>query len=148
MKPDKGLSNLRKGRFSKGDQIYHCTFSTLKNENVFSDFNTARVMISILRNDENNGLTYTYAFVVMPDHIHWLFELKGGSLSTAIKRVKSIFSWIYKRKIWNKGFYDHAIREDKDLIATARYIVANPLRAGLVDNVGNYPHWDCIWLER
>jgi len=28
----------------------------------------------------------------------------------------------------------------------ARYIVANPLRAGLVESVRDYPHWDAIWL--
>ena len=28
----------------------------------------------------------------------------------------------------------------------ARYIVANPLRAGLVWDIGSYPHWDCIWM--
>jgi putative transposase len=29
----------------------------------------------------------------------------------------------------------------------ARYIVANPLRAGLVNRVEDYSHWDSIWLE-
>jgi hypothetical protein len=28
----------------------------------------------------------------------------------------------------------------------ARYVVANPVRAGLVQRVGQYPHWDAIWL--
>ena len=28
----------------------------------------------------------------------------------------------------------------------ARYIVANPLRAGLVERVGDYPYWDAVWL--
>jgi len=28
----------------------------------------------------------------------------------------------------------------------ARYIVMNPKRAGLVERVGDYPHWDAIWL--
>jgi hypothetical protein len=28
----------------------------------------------------------------------------------------------------------------------ARYIVANPLRAGLVEHLGDYPHWDAVWL--
>jgi len=28
----------------------------------------------------------------------------------------------------------------------ARYIVANPIRAGLVDNIGQYPYWDAVWL--
>jgi len=30
--------------------------------------------------------------------------------------------------------------------ATARYIVANPLRAGLVERLGDYPLWDAVWL--
>ena len=30
--------------------------------------------------------------------------------------------------------------------AAARYIVANPLRAGLVKQIGDYPLWDAIWL--
>ena len=36
---------------------------------------------------------------------------------------------------------------DEDLVAVARYIVANPVRAGLVKNVRDYPHWDAVWLE-
>ncbi|MBB5859537.1 hypothetical protein GGR69_001194 [Xanthomonas arboricola] len=28
----------------------------------------------------------------------------------------------------------------------ARYLIANPLRAGLVARVGDYPFWDAIWL--
>ena len=35
---------------------------------------------------------------------------------------------------------------DEDLKKTARYIVANPLRAGLVKRLGDYPHWDALWL--
>ena len=48
--------------------------------------------------------------------------------------------------VWQRGFHDHGIRTGEDLAATARYIVANPLRAGLVERVGDYPHWDAIWL--
>jgi putative transposase len=29
----------------------------------------------------------------------------------------------------------------------ARYVVANPLRAGLVDSIRDYPHWDAVWLD-
>ncbi|PJA25166.1 MAG: IS200/IS605 family transposase, partial [Alphaproteobacteria bacterium CG_4_10_14_0_2_um_filter_63_37] len=28
----------------------------------------------------------------------------------------------------------------------ARYLVANPLRKGLVEEIGQYPHWDAIWV--
>ena len=48
--------------------------------------------------------------------------------------------------LWQPGFYDHALRGEEDRLAVARYIVANPLRAGLVRRLGDYPHWDSIWL--
>ena len=34
----------------------------------------------------------------------------------------------------------------EDIQAAARYIIANPLRAGLAERAGDYPYWDCIWL--
>ena len=147
MKPKIGVSHLRKGRYSNKGQIYHCIFSTLNREPIFHQFDLARMFISILKEDEIRGLSKTYAYVVMPDHIHWLFQLDKGDLSAAIKRIKSLYAKQSKRKVWNKGFYDHGIRADEDLMSTARYIVANPLRAGLVDKIGDYPHWDCIYLE-
>ena len=48
--------------------------------------------------------------------------------------------------VWQRGFYDHAIRREENLRNVARYIVANPLRAGLVQQIGDYPLWDAIWL--
>ncbi|MFB6261862.1 MAG: transposase, partial [Thiohalorhabdaceae bacterium] len=49
--------------------------------------------------------------------------------------------------VWQPGFHDRAIRREEDLEAVARYVVANPLRAGLVDRIADYPHWDAAWLD-
>jgi hypothetical protein len=38
------------------------------------------------------------------------------------------------------------IRREEDLVSIARYIVANPLRAGIVKSVREYPHWDAVWF--
>ena len=48
--------------------------------------------------------------------------------------------------IWQKGYHDRAVRSEEDLRNVARYIVANPLRAGLVKRLGDYPFWDAAWL--
>jgi REP element-mobilizing transposase RayT len=48
--------------------------------------------------------------------------------------------------VWQRGFHDRALRRDDDVVAAARYIVANPLRAGLVENVGEYALWDAIYF--
>jgi len=49
-------------------------------------------------------------------------------------------------RIWQKGFHDHAIRKDEDVITTARYILRNPLRAGIVERLGDYALWDAKWI--
>ncbi|MNL58136.1 hypothetical protein D3C87_1817490 [compost metagenome] len=48
--------------------------------------------------------------------------------------------------LWQQGYHDRALRRDEDLVKLARYVVANPLRAGLVEKLGDYPLWDAIWV--
>jgi len=48
--------------------------------------------------------------------------------------------------VWQRGFHDHAVRREENLRALARYIIANPLRAGLTRSPAEYSFWDCVWL--
>ena len=86
----------------------------------------------------------------MPDHLHWLFALNHSFISEVVRRLKGKSAYAinsyrgYHAKVWQKGFHDHALRHD--IKAVARYIIANPLRAGLVDSIGDYPFWDAVWL--
>ena len=90
----------------------------------------------------------TLAFVVMPDHVHWLMRLLGTvSLGELVRRFKAKVSLALGKSVWQRGFHDHALRRDEDLVAVARYVVANPVRAGLVRHIGDYPHWNAVWLD-
>ncbi|MDT4875531.1 Transposase IS200 like protein [compost metagenome] len=89
----------------------------------------------------------------MPDHLHWLVQLKGPiGLSTVIKVFKGRSARQLGLRIaiggpvWQRGFHDHALRCEEDIRKVARYIVANPLRAGLAERIGDYPFWDAQWL--
>ena len=106
-----------------------------------------------MRREQEANHAETLAFVVMPDHFHWLFSLEGRrSLSVSVNTVKSFSAREINRilgrrgEVWQRGFYDRAIRCEEDLEHVARYIVANPLRAGIVDSIGHYPFWDAKWL--
>lgn len=82
----------------------------------------------------------------MPDHFHLLMQLQRGSISKLVGRMKSLSARSVGRAIWQDGFHDHALRREEDVLGIARYILANPLRAGLVRHIGEYPHWDAAWL--
>ncbi|MGB7814802.1 MAG: transposase [Methylotenera sp.] len=67
--------DLRKGRYSQENHIYHVTTTTLNRAPIFKDFAAARLMIGDMKKSDTLNQTTTLAFVVMPDHIHWLFQL-------------------------------------------------------------------------
>ncbi|TPG93025.1 transposase [Pseudomonas caspiana] len=143
---------LRKARFSESGRIYLLTAVAHQRESVFADWRLGRLVVDQLRcADETSAIT-SLAWVVMPDHLHWLLELHNGTLAELMCRIKSRSSRsinIARQKqgrLWQRGYYDRALRRDEDLKDVARYIVMNPLRAGLVKRVGDYPLWDAIWL--
>ncbi|MGJ0431088.1 REP-associated tyrosine transposase [Methylobacter sp.] len=89
----------------------------------------------------------------MPDHLHWLVALGDRTeLSAAVKMFKvssarRVNDFLQRSgSLWQRAYYDHALRRDEDVKKIARYIVANPLRAGLVEHIGDYPLWDAMWL--
>jgi REP element-mobilizing transposase RayT len=143
----KHQKDLRRGRFSQINQIYHVSTATKNRTPVFNNMNAARVLIKTLQKSDALNFTRTFAFVVMPDHLHWLFQLKSdATLQNIIRSMKSKSANLIGQPIWQAGYYDHAIRQDEDIQKIARYIVANPIRAGLVTKVADYPHWDAAWL--
>ena len=150
----RGQNRLRKGRFSEPGRPYLLTTVTAHRAPIFSEFWKARTVIGVLRREHESGRAYSHAFVLMPDHLHWLVSLPAGnSLGNLMRSVKGFSARQLNRQwppreddIWQKGFHDRALRQEEDLREAARYLVANPLRAGLVKEIGDYPHWDAIWL--
>jgi putative transposase len=143
----KHQKDLRKGRVSLPNQIYHITTATLNRNTTFNDLVSARMLINTIRQSDTLNFTNTLAFVVMPNHLHWLMQLNGGvTLQRVVKNIKSQSAKAIGKPVWQAGYYDHAIREDEDIQNIARYIVANPIRAGLISKVSDYPHWNAVWL--
>ena len=149
-----GYSALRKGRRSIPNQIYLLTWATLHRKQRLATLPAARTVICSLKHADANEWTRTLAFVVMPDHVHWCIEL-GATCSLTIM-MNSIKSYTGNRlrnllgvqePIWQTGFHDRAARSYENIEAICRYVVANPLRAGIVQSLGEYPHWDSIWYQ-
>ncbi|CAK9892463.1 MULTISPECIES: REP-associated tyrosine transposase [Pseudomonas] len=142
----------RRGRFSEPGRLYLLTSITRDRVPIFDNFHAARCIPRQFRQAQLEGAARTLAWVVMPDHVHWLIELQQGSLACLMRRFKSRSRCaLYKLgtlqgRLWQPGYHDHGLRREENVCAVARYVVANPLRAGLVKKLGDYPHWDAVWL--
>lgn len=137
---------LRRHRVSQTGYLYILTTVVHGRRRLFADAANAETVIDSLRHVERCGRSRSMAWVVMPHHVHWLMELRRGTLASCMNVFKSYSSRrLGGGKVWQHGYYDHAIRTDESLEHAARYIVANPLRAGLAESIGEYPYAWCRW---
>jgi len=143
-------AELRKGRVCQVGTVYALTTVTQHRARWFTSPDQASAVIEALRTVERAGRTCSLAWVIMPDHLHWLMQLRAGSLAGAMQILKSRSSRSMRRsvghgRIWQAGYYDHALRNGEDLRKHARYIIDNPIRAGLTQVTGEYPFAWCRW---
>ncbi len=142
---------LRIGRFSKPGHSYLVTCVVKDRHPVFTDIHIGRMVVSEMRRLHDSNVVQSLAWVVMPDHLHWLFELQSGSLAALMQSLKGRSSFainkVYGRNtlIWQKGYYDSGVRGEVDLMEMARYVIANPIRSGLAGCEGDYSLWDSVW---
>ncbi|WP_410473788.1 REP-associated tyrosine transposase [Guyparkeria sp. TX1] len=145
-------THLRRGRWSEPGREYLVTAVTRGRRPIFQDWHLARLLISTFRECEADHRADWLAWVVMPDHFHALIRLRRPSLAEVVQRVRGASARRINRqmarhgRLWQPNYHDHALRADDERRHVARYIVANPVRAGLVDRIGDYPHWDAVWL--
>lgn len=87
---------------------------------------------------------YVIAYTFMPDHLHILVRGEEGSdLKRFGRHFKQTSGYDFKKRhgepLWHLSYYDHILRKDEDIMATARYILENPVRKGLVKEFRDYP---------
>ncbi len=90
------------------------------------------------------------AFIVMPNHVHAIVVIEQGghrrsaptdfSLPNIIKNIKTFTTKQYShgvhtkkwpsfhKRLWQRGYYEHVIRNDESLFNIRQYIMDNPLK--------------------
>jgi REP element-mobilizing transposase RayT len=97
---------------------------------------------------------FLHCAVVMPDHVHLLFDAyEEWSLAQILRRIKGNSARQIntlrniRGSVWQHESFDHLLRSDEALQQKAEYICMNPVRAGLADCVEDYPWLWREWIE-
>ena len=104
----------------------------------------------ILKNvkEGHNKFYHLVAVQVMPNHVHLIIKpigiytpqriVKGikGVTSRRINQVRNL-----RGSLWMVDYFDRIIRNQTDFDEKLKYIYENPVRAGLIDNAGDYEWW-------
>ena len=85
------------------------------------------------------------AYSVMPDHVHFLVSAKaeGADFKGMVKswKQRTGYAWSRRRgcKLWQHGYWERVLRDNDNPLSVCRYIIENPVRAGLVSKAVDYP---------
>jgi REP element-mobilizing transposase RayT len=128
------------------DRTYFITFVT-RQRGVLSPAARTSVLNTIVDGHERSFSLHSC--VVMPDHVHMIATIfDDTTLPAVVKFIKSVSTKrISDRSIWQREYYDRILRRDEDLRRTCEYVIVNPMRAGLVDAVDDYPWIWRYWVE-
>jgi putative transposase len=118
--------------------------------------NHVRFLREVVRDVRARAPFHIDAWVVLPEHLHCLWTLPEGDadFSSRWRDVKKGFSKSLpqrehrsasraakgERGIWQRRFWEHTIRDDRDYGAHMDYIHFNPVRHGLVADVADWPY--------
>jgi REP element-mobilizing transposase RayT len=81
----------------------------------------------------------------MPDHVHVMLEgaHETANLRRCVRVVKQRIGFSLRREcglrdMWQPGYFERVLRDDEPTAVVVRYILDNPVRAGLVQNAEDY----------
>ena len=146
-------------------QIYFITSNVWKRQPIFVEKTNVLLLLADFIFYRQKLDFQIFAWVIMPDHFHWLIkpsaayfaqfcadqrQRKGKYshdpsryyLSHIMEKLKSHSSQVINNqqmvRLWQQGFHDRLIRDEKAFHAVINYIHNNPVQAGLVDDITAY----------
>jgi len=143
---------LRKGRYSEPGRVYFVTSSCHNRNSLFNSSQLAQIVISEFDRCAVEGICRNLAYVVMPDHIHWLLQIRRENrLEDIVQKLKGRSARkinlrrATQSRVWQPGFHDRTLRSEGNIEGAATYLIHNPVRAGLVKDYRDYPYWWSAW---
>ena len=126
---------------------YFFTLVTHNRKPIFSDLEAVETLRMAFKYIMPRFPYSIVATVIMPDHIHAVWTLPEGDsdFSTRWRLIKSCFTrnWTNRHKgvsVWQHRFWEHLIRNEKDLERHVEYIHYNPVKHGLVNSPSDWPY--------
>jgi len=104
---------------------------------IFTDDGTRRRFLALVDTVVEKFHWELHTFCLMTNHYHLLVETKEPTLSVGMQHLLSRYAqWFdwreeYEGHVFERRFFSREIEGDRDLLARSRYILLNPVRAGI-----------------
>ena len=137
----------RQSRVLSETGMYHIMFRGINKQDIFSSERDYQKLKDIIQSAKENCNVQIYAYCMMPNHVHlFLREEEAGDVSDFMKRILSHYAGWYNFKYERTGhlfanrYKSIPVEDDSYFLILAKYIHQNPVKAGIVSDLSQYPH--------
>ena len=124
--------------------IYHVTARGNAKRDIFHVQRDWQLFLTLFAETIQQYEWQCHAYCLMTNHYHLLIKTPNANLDAGMQRLNSVYARQYNKiylrtgHVFNNRYHAVLLEQDEHLIALARYIALNPVRAGIVNNPKNY----------
>jgi REP element-mobilizing transposase RayT len=124
--------------------VYHLTARGNARAPIFLDDQDREAFLSVLDDIVDRYHWICHAYCLMGNHYHLLVETPEGNLSQGMRQLNGVYTQKFNRRhgiaghIFQGRYKSIVVEKDSYLLELCRYIVLNPVRAGLVSHPKDY----------
>ena len=134
---------------------YSLRFCTYRRERLFESPANVSHTLAQIRRTACEELFALLAYCFMPDHLHLVVEgtEESSDLRRFVKVSKQRAAYVLRKErgittTWQEGYYERVLRSDQATNVVVRYVLENPVRAGMVARAEDYPFGGAMfWPE-
>jgi putative transposase len=120
--------------------VYHVTSRGNENKAVFKDDQDRENFLNTLQHVNKRYNWLYHAYCLMTNHYHLLIETPDANLSLGMRQLNGVYTQLFNKRHKRTGhlfqgrFKGILIQKDSHLLEVCRYVVLNPIRAGMVES--------------
>jgi len=124
--------------------LYHVTSRGDRREDIYQDDADREVWLSVLAQCCERFNWAIHAWCQMSNHYHLIIETPEGNLSAGMRQLNGVYTQLVNRRhgrvghVFQGRYKGILVERDSYLLELARYVVLNPVRAGMVKHAGKW----------
>jgi putative transposase len=150
---------MRYRRIRVAGASYFFTLVTYRRQSLFREADAVALFQNALQSVQSRYAFTVEAQVILPDHLHAIWTLPDDDFdyATRWRLVKEAFTRAFaqshrlleqdprrrargEQTVWQRRYWEHFIRDERDFVSHVEYIHYNPVRHGLVSAPREWPH--------
>ena len=136
---------MRLPRLTYPGAFHHVTSRGIKGEKILGGDSDKRCFLELLANKSKLNGIRVFAYCLMDNHYHLVIENSSGRLSHFLRQLNGQYGMRYRKKTESQGyvfqnrFYSSLIQDEAYLTLAIKYVLLNPVKAGLTKDASAYP---------